>query len=73
MVCSLWSCLTVKEYIAPELMTPNASGVYRQADSKSDVWSLGVILYAMTFSRLPFVHDVSEKDNLINEISNFME
>lgn len=41
------------EYTAPELLQSNM----REFTEKSDMWSLGIVLYAMCFSSLPFSHD----------------
>lgn len=41
------------EYTAPELLQDGE----REYTEKSDMWSLGVVLYAMCFSSLPFSHD----------------
>jgi len=41
------------EYTAPELLR----GDTREYSEKSDMWSLGIALYAMCFSSLPFSHD----------------
>merc|ERR1719359_2715723 len=41
------------EYTAPELLRGDA----REYSEKSDMWSLGIALYAMCFSSLPFSHD----------------
>jgi len=41
------------EYTAPELFRGDA----REYSEKSDMWSLGITLYAMCFSSLPFSHD----------------
>lgn len=42
------------EYTAPELLLP---GDDREYTEKSDMWSLGIVLYALCFSALPFSHD----------------
>jgi len=41
------------EYTAPELL----HGGHREYTEKSDMWSLGIVLYAMCYSSLPFVND----------------
>jgi len=43
------------EYTAPELL--QAQGETHEYTEKSDMWSLGIVLYAMCFSSLPFSHD----------------
>jgi serine/threonine protein kinase len=40
------------EYTAPELL--NGQAVDREYTEKSDMWSLGIVLYALCFSALPF-------------------
>jgi len=44
------------EYTAPELL-PAHGEPQREYTEKSDMWSLGIVLYAMCFSSLPFSHD----------------
>ncbi|OAQ63580.2 calcium-dependent protein kinase [Pochonia chlamydosporia 170] len=41
-------------YCAPEVLKPDASGKYENFTTKSDVFSLGMILYFMCFGRLPY-------------------
>ncbi|KAG5951630.1 hypothetical protein E4U53_002664 [Claviceps sorghi] len=41
-------------YCAPEVLKMNASGQYGNFTTKSDVFSLGMILYFMCFGRLPY-------------------
>lgn len=41
------------EYTAPELL----QGDVRAYTEKSDMWSLGIVLYAMCFTSLPWSHD----------------
>lgn len=41
------------EYTAPELLRGDA----REYTEKSDMWSLGIVLYSMCFSTLPFSHE----------------
>lgn len=63
------------EYMAPEIIKDivkdqnenlsqlNSKAVY---STKSEIWSLGIILYGMTFCKLPFAHP--NKQELINLI-----
>lgn len=43
------------EYSAPELLF--TEDFKREYSEKSDMWSLGMVLYAMCFTSLPFSHD----------------
>ncbi len=43
------------EYTSPESL-PSPAGVLQQIDSKSDMWSLGMILHKLLFFRLPYRH-----------------
>eukprot|EP00434_Breviolum_minutum_P002541 symbB.v1.2.002250.t1/scaffold92.1/size545918/7 len=43
------------EYTAPELLF--TEDFKREYSEKSDMWSLGMVLYAMCFTSLPFSHD----------------
>eukprot|EP00742_Colponemidia_sp_Colp-10_P009130 GILJ01009931.1.p1 GENE.GILJ01009931.1~~GILJ01009931.1.p1 ORF type:complete len:766 (+),score=100.95 GILJ01009931.1:313-2298(+) len=48
-------CTGTVEFTAPELLDVQADGTYRyDYDEKSDMWSLGVVLYALCFSSLPY-------------------
>lgn len=42
------------EYASPESLPSPVTGVLRQIDSKSDMWSLGMILHKMLFFKLPY-------------------
>lgn len=42
------------EYASPESLPSPLTGVLRQIDSKSDMWSLGMILHKMLFFKLPY-------------------
>ncbi|KAI0088792.1 kinase-like domain-containing protein [Irpex rosettiformis] len=44
------------EYAAPESLPSPTTGLLSQVDSKSDMWSLGMILHRMLFFRLPYQH-----------------
>lgn len=49
-------------YCAPEVLKTDASGRYGNFTTKSDIFSLGVILYFLCFSRLPY-----QSANVVNE------
>lgn len=55
------------EYTAPELLAGDAT----EYSEKSDMWSLGMALYAMCFASLPFQHDDPSK--LKGIIRNFVQ
>ncbi|KYQ93367.1 putative protein kinase [Tieghemostelium lacteum] len=71
------------EYIAPELLKKNEKGeLYAEYNQKCDIWSLGVLLYQMTFGTLPYRYSgnpmVENDPNrniafLIDEISQFQD
>ena len=42
------------EYASPESLPSPDTGRLRQIDSKSDMWSLGMILHKMLFFKLPY-------------------
>ncbi|THH32569.1 hypothetical protein EUX98_g1644 [Antrodiella citrinella] len=44
------------EYTSPESLPSPATGLLAQLDSKSDMWSLGMILHKLLFFRLPYQH-----------------
>ncbi|KAF8747800.1 Kinase-like protein [Rhizoctonia solani] len=45
------------EYSAPESLRHNQDGSLRQITSKSDIWSLGMILHKLIYFRLPWKND----------------
>ena len=42
------------EYASPESLPSPETGILAQMDSKSDVWSLGMILHKLLFFHLPY-------------------
>ncbi|CEL55054.1 putative serine/threonine-protein kinase iksA OS=Dictyostelium discoideum GN=iksA PE=3 SV=1 [Rhizoctonia solani AG-1 IB] len=58
------------EYSAPEALRHNQDGSLRQITSKSDIWSLGMILHKLIYFRLPWKHD-EDMSELENEIIGF--
>ncbi|KAK0444538.1 kinase-like domain-containing protein [Desarmillaria tabescens] len=42
------------EYTSPESLPSPQTGLLRQVDSKSDMWSLGMILHKILFFKLPY-------------------
>lgn len=64
-------------YCAPEVLKKDASGRYGNFTTKSDIFSLGMILYFMCFGRLPYhaantIHEEMEDVNMLRaEISDW--
>lgn len=62
-------------YCAPEVLKQDESGEYGNFTTKSDIFSLGMILYFMCFGRLPYINadsvseDFEDIDLLREEIS----
>lgn len=57
------------EYSAPEALQLNASGKLQQVDSRSDMWSLGMILHKLIFFRLPYPHiDPTDVNGIEREV-----
>ncbi|CAF9942396.1 putative serine/threonine-protein kinase iks1 [Imshaugia aleurites] len=51
-------------YCAPEVLRRHSSGVYGNFTRKSDIFSLGMILYFLCFARLPYSHaDILNEEN----------
>ena len=44
------------EYASPESLPSPQTGILAQMDSKSDVWSLGMILHKLLFFHLPYAY-----------------
>ena len=42
------------EYTSPESLPSPLTGLLQQIDSKSDMWSLGMILHKLLFFKLPY-------------------
>ena len=69
-------------YCAPEVLRKDSSGSYGNFTTKSDIFSLGMILYFMCFGRLPYTsaeniqeefEDLDQLRSEISEWSGFME
>ena len=64
-------------YCAPEVLRQDSSGRYGNFTTKSDIFSLGMILYFMCFGRLPYVsaeniqEEFEDLDQLRAEISSW--
>ena len=51
-------------YCAPEVLRRHSSGAYGNFTRKSDIFSLGMILYFLCFARLPYSHaDLLNEEN----------
>ncbi|PVU98207.1 hypothetical protein BB561_000049 [Smittium simulii] len=56
------------EFMAPELLKVDDKGKYLdEYSTKADMWSLGMLLYYLCYSRLPF-NDIDNIDNLREDI-----
>ncbi|QRV74645.1 kinase domain protein [Ceratobasidium sp. AG-Ba] len=58
------------EYCAPESLGHNHDGSLRQITSKSDMWSLGMILHKLVYFKLPWKND-EDMSELEKEIVDF--
>ncbi|KAF8434595.1 kinase-like domain-containing protein [Boletus edulis BED1] len=56
------------EYASPESLPSPQTGLLQEVDSKSDMWSLGMILYKMLFFRLPYRHATEGEASVKDEI-----
>ncbi|KAF7186942.1 putative serine/threonine-protein kinase iksA [Pseudocercospora fuligena] len=57
-------------YCAPEVLLQNADGSYKNFTTKSDIFSLGMIVYFMCFGRLPYTNadDINEENEDLEEL-----
>ena len=57
-------------YCAPEVLTGSADGTFGEFTTKSDIFSLGMIVYFMCFSRLPYTttDGISEENEDLDEL-----
>jgi serine/threonine protein kinase len=64
-------------YCAPEVLKQDATGRYGNFTTKSDIFSLGMILYFLCFGRLPYLHanlvheELEDIDKLREEIADW--
>ncbi|KAF8308195.1 kinase-like protein, partial [Clavulina sp. PMI_390] len=59
------------EYTAPEVLQPDfTTGLFREMDTKSDMWSLGVILHKLIFFTTPF-HGIDDLAALQEAITRY--
>lgn len=57
------------EYCAPEALARDEAGALLPVDSKSDMWSLGMILHKLIFFRLPYSEvDPSDVDGIERQV-----
>lgn len=57
-------------YCAPEVLQRNADGSFGDFTTKSDIFSLGMIVYFMCFGRLPYANadDINEENEDLDEL-----
>ena len=56
------------EYASPESLPSPQTGKLAQMDSKSDIWSLGMILHKLLFFHLPYQYaSGGDGDNALGE------
>lgn len=59
------------EYTAPEILRPDpTTGIFREMDTKSDIWSLGIILHKLIFFHTPY-HDSEDFAVMQEEITHY--
>ena len=59
------------EYTAPEVLMPDpVTGMFREMDTKSDIWSLGIILHKLIFFSTPY-HESEDFSALQDEIVGY--
>lgn len=59
------------EFMPPELLSRDSSGSFRQDHSqKADIWSLGVVLYFLCYSQVPYTQ-IADVELLKEEILGF--
>ncbi|KIJ63116.1 hypothetical protein HYDPIDRAFT_93087 [Hydnomerulius pinastri MD-312] len=59
------------EYASPESLPSPETGLLQEVDSKSDMWSLGMILHKMLFFRLPYRY-ATEGEASVNDDADKM-
>mmetsp|Transcript_2471 Transcript_2471/g.7375 ORF Transcript_2471/g.7375 Transcript_2471/m.7375 type:complete len:709 (-) Transcript_2471:263-2389(-) len=60
------------EFVAPELLEIDTDGSYfRQYDKRCDIWSLGVVLYQLSYSQLPWDAVPGDSAALTSEILKY--
>ncbi|KAI5370700.1 putative serine/threonine-protein kinase, active [Septoria linicola] len=62
-------------YCAPEVLQQNLDGSFGDFTTKSDIFSLGMIVYFMCFGRLPYANadDVNEENEDLDELKAEIE
>ena len=62
-------------YCAPEVLQRNADGSFGDFTTKSDIFSLGMIVYFMCFGRLPYANadDINEENEDLDELKAEIE
>ncbi|EGO03307.1 hypothetical protein SERLA73DRAFT_46206 [Serpula lacrymans var. lacrymans S7.3] len=55
------------EYASPESLPSPQTGLLQQVDSKSDMWSLGMILHKLLFFKLPYQYAADGEASVVDE------